>query len=136
MADETLVKEVLTAEMISSGAKLTRKLDAAGWEPTASFWLYETENARWRLVLASPKVEQEGPKKAYETIARTLSQMDLQSLELTFITVVSSDHPLVNLLASAVNTGPTITGVRFSQNTINGKFIDDAYLYRVMPSAA
>lgn len=36
MAEATLVKEVLTDDMIAAGAAVTRTLDAAGWPIVAS----------------------------------------------------------------------------------------------------
>jgi len=40
MAEETLVKEILTKEMIQAGADLIRRLDEAHLEVNASLWLY------------------------------------------------------------------------------------------------
>jgi hypothetical protein len=40
MAEETVVKEMLTQEMVQAGAELTRRLDEAHLAVCASFWLY------------------------------------------------------------------------------------------------
>ena len=40
MAEETVVKEMLTQEMIQAGAEITRRLDEAHLEVRASLWLY------------------------------------------------------------------------------------------------
>jgi hypothetical protein len=37
----------------------------------------------------------------------------------------------VALLRKAVSTGPGISGVRITNNAVNGRIIDDAYIYRV-----
>jgi len=47
------------------------------------------------------------------------------------ITVVKDNDPLVVLLRKAISTGLGISGVRFTNNSINGTFIDDAYIYRL-----
>ena len=137
MAEETLVKEVLTDSMKRGGEELTRKLDEAKWPVVASFWYFVREHNRWNLILASPKVLSDGPKASYAAVNRTLSALrDHFSLE--SITVVPPTHDLVRTLASAVQTdsGPAISGIRFSNNTINGHFIDDAYLYRMTRNTA
>jgi hypothetical protein len=42
---------------------------------------------------------------------------------------VDTRHPLIQTIATMVNTGPGISGIRFSDNTINGIRISDAYIY-------
>jgi hypothetical protein len=59
MAEETVVKEMLTQEMVQAGAELTRRLDKAHLEVCASFWLCMPDKNLWRLIVASPAVRQE-----------------------------------------------------------------------------
>lgn len=136
MAEETLVKEPLTTEMIEAGAALTRQLDAQKWPLAASLWLFAHDDNEWKLILASPAVTQGGPKAAYDAVSQALSTLQQHFTDLSHITVVGPDHPIVSLLASAITTGDAVAGIRFSKNTINGHFIDDAYLYRLTRTAA
>ena len=133
MAAETMVKEILTKEMIQAGADLVRRLDEAHLEVNASLWLYIPDANLWRLVIASPAVKDEGPKRVYQKIQSVLSQVPDEAYKVTLsdISVVENTDPLVTLLRTAVKTGMGISGLRFSRNTINGHFIEDAYLYRV-----
>jgi hypothetical protein len=135
MAEETLVKEQLTDEMIQAGEALTRQLDRVGWPVAASLWLFEPDDNEWKLMLASPTVTGGGPKAAYDAVSKALSALHEHLTSLQHIRVVDPNHPIIRLLASAVSTGQTISGIRFSKNTINGRFIDDAYLYRVNAAA-
>jgi len=52
MAEETMVKDILTKEMIQAGADLVRRLDEAHLEVNASLWLYIPDANLWRLVIA------------------------------------------------------------------------------------
>jgi hypothetical protein len=133
MAEETMVKAILTKEMIQAGADLVRRLDEAHLEVNASLWLYMPDANLWRLVIASPAVKDEGPKRVYQKIQSVLSQApeDVDQVTLSNISVVENTDPLVTLLRNAVKTGKGISGLRFSKNTINGHCIEDAYLYRV-----
>ncbi len=133
MGEEAVVKEVLTEEMISVGAKFTHLLDKTGLTVGASLWLYVPESNIWQLVIASPEVRTQGPKKVYKRIQSILSRIPegQPSVELRYISVVAENHPWVSLLRVAIKTGDGISGVRFSRNTINGIFIEDAYIYRM-----
>jgi len=136
MAEETLVKETLTEEMKKAGAELTRKLDEASWPVTASFWYFVSDDNQWKLIVASPKLESEGPKQSYEAISNAVSTLREYFGGLEFISVVTPKNDVVRTLALALNTGTTIAGIRFSKNMIDGHYIDDAYVYRVPPPAA
>ena len=137
MAENTVVKDVLTDAMIKTGADLTRKLDEVEWPVVASFWLYLPELNAWKLVLASPVARLHGPRRAYEAVQTALSALPKEhaQLALSDIEVVEPGHYLVTLLRTAINTGPTINGIRFTNNVINGQFIHDAYIYRVSDRA-
>ena len=134
MAEEVVVKEVLTKEMIEAGAELTRLLDQTPLVVSASLWLYIPESNIWRLIIVSPEVKTSGPKKVYQKIQPILSQIleEKPSIGLKDISVVENDDPLIALLRVAIRTGDGISGIRFSKNIINGHFIEDAYIYRMM----
>jgi hypothetical protein len=137
MAQDTVVKESLTDAMIQAGAELTKKLDELQWPVLASLWLYEPEGNQWKLLLASPRVTSDGPKKSYETIQSALTKIPVAegTLALSDIGVTDPNHPLIALLRMAVRTGPTIGSIRFTRNVIDGHFIEDAYIYRVSDTA-
>jgi hypothetical protein len=133
MAEETVVKEMLTKEMIEAGADLTRRLDEAGLMVSASLWLYIPDSNLWRLIIASPAVRKDGPKKVYRKIQSVLAKIpgDAAIIRLKDISVVEDNDPLILLLRIPLRTGDGISGIRFSRNTINGHFIEDTYIYRV-----
>jgi len=133
MAEETVVKEILTQEMIQAGAELTRRLDEAHLEVRASLWLYIPDKNLWRLIVASPAVRQDGPKKVYQQIQTILSKMSDKTwrIPLHDISVVEDSDPLIALLRISMSTGDGISGIRFSRDTINGHFIEDTYIYRM-----
>jgi len=133
MVTEALVKESLSTEMISAGEALTRRLDEAGFVVSASLWLYIPETNAWRLIIGSPEVRTQGPKKAYKQVQSVISKMslDLARIPLKDITVIDSNDPLLSILRVAVKTGDGISGIRFTRNVINGTPIEDAYIYRI-----
>jgi hypothetical protein len=56
---------------------------------------------------------------------------DRAKVSLKDISVVDSRDPLISLLKATVRTGTSISGIRLSDNVINGITIDEAYIYRV-----
>jgi hypothetical protein len=137
MVEETLVKENLDDAMIREGAALTRKLEEQGWPVVAAFWFFDRAENRWSLFFASPRVATDGPKGSYEAISQALSGLS-SFFGLQFITVVSPHHELVKTFA-ALSHMPTVSvPTRVSRTVIDGRYIDDAYVYRaeVNPAAA
>ena len=116
---------------MNAGAELTHRLDEANWPVVASFWYFVPEQNQWKLVFASPRLLSDGPALAYYKIRLASATLREQFPSLKQIAVVSPDDEVVRALSLAVDTGWTISGIRFSHNTINGRFIEDAYLYRV-----
>ena len=133
MAEETVVKEMLTQEMIQAGADLTRRLDEADLEVRASLWLYIPDKNLWRLIVASPAVRQDGPKKVYQQIQTSLSKMSDKTWKIPLhdISVVEDSDPLIVSLRTSMGTKDGISGRRFSRDIINGHFIEDAYIYKM-----
>jgi hypothetical protein len=64
---------------------------------------------------------------------KVLSNMsgDRPKIGIQNISVVEPENPFVSLLSTAIDTGPGILGIRFSQNIITGVLIEDAYIYRL-----
>jgi hypothetical protein len=133
MAENFLVKEILTESMIRAGEELTRILDQMKWPVTASLWFYFVEENQWKLLLTSPSVGKEGPRRAYQRIQEALGkfQQDIPKIGLQDIAVTDESHPLISLLKIAIRTGDGISGIRFSKNVINGQVIEDAYIYKL-----
>ena len=137
MAQDVVVKESLTEAMIRAGAALTRKLDERRWPVVASLWLYASEANQWRLLLASPLVASDGPRKSYEIVQAALAATPAAegTMSLSDVGVTEPTAPLISLLRAAVGTGPVVGGLRFTREVINGRFIEDAYIYRMSDTA-
>lgn len=134
MAQELLVGDQLTPDMIRSGGLIVAALDKLNLIVKGAFWLLLPDQHVWRLVIASPEVRRVGPKAVYRKVVSALQRLPSEASPIGTkdISVVEDRDPLVALLRSMVSTGPGISGVRFSKNVINGQLIEDAYLYRMV----
>ena len=128
-----MVAAALTEPMIDSGARLIRKLDERGLSPDAAFWVYLPDRQEWSLVIAEAKLATKGPRWIYSRIRDAISgsEGELPGLSLDTVSVVKPDVPIVSLLMAAIDTGPGIAGIRFTNNVINGTVVEDAYIYRL-----
>jgi len=131
VAENAVVKEQLTETMIRLGGELTEKLDNTGLPVVAAMWFFEPEINEWRLFFASPEVSALGPRSVYKKIQEALEALGgAAAIPLSMIGVLDAEDDLVRLIKAAVQTGPSISRIRFSKNVINGHFIDDALIYR------
>lgn len=132
MAQDILVTESLTDSMMKGGAKLIERLDAKNSEIKSSFWLYLSEEKTWKMIIASPLVDSEGPREYYKRVveANAVASDQEEVIPLNDVGVTNTSNQIVQLLKSAIHTGYGISGIRFSRNTINGFFIEDTYIYR------
>jgi hypothetical protein len=135
MAEEILVKEPFTKEMIQAGEALKGILVNAGFNLAAIFWLYTSDTNKWRLMIASPQVDNEGPKRTYATIREILSEVsgEVPDLDLWSITVLGSGETLVRTLAGA-NRHLGLSNKRLPGIYLNGVYIEDIYVYYIADS--
>jgi hypothetical protein len=127
-----MVANTITEQMMSAGKRLLEKLDVSGFPLEAALWLYFSEDEAWKLVLAFSDVGKQGPKFYYEKVQRAISKLkESEGIALDDVVLARPDAPVIRLLKSAVLTGPGITGIRFANNVINGRLVEDAYIYKL-----
>ena len=131
----TLVSQLLTDDMVEAGKTLLASLDKAGLEISAALWLLEEDTRSWRLLLASREFDRRGPRVLYSKVRNVLTH-SAHPIPLENIHLVSTDHPLVRVLGQMVETGPGIAGIRMTGNTVNGRHLEEAYVYRLLRNAA
>lgn len=125
-------KPILVEADMRAGETLLRDLDQQQLAITAALWLYSSDSNEWRLVIASPLYDAQGPMAAYKAVQPLVESLkDRFDIALQNISIVSPSNPLIQLLSAAIKTGPDISHIRMSRNTINNQYIEDAYIYRL-----
>ncbi len=118
--------------MMKGGENLLRELDAASVNVDSALWFYFPEEGIWKLLLSFPDVEKKGPKAAYARVQKALSKLgEGPAPPLDDVALAKPNSPLLRLLKVAIRTGPGISGIRFSNNVVDGQLIPDAYIYRL-----
>jgi hypothetical protein len=91
---------IISDNRVEQGWKLIVELDATNFPLKAAFWAPVGEDEEWRLFIATPLVDQEGPLKAYELIQSALLKLPppgrsfTPQLELTDISVIGLEDEL------------------------------------------
>ena len=146
MAEEVLVKEQLSSEMIAAGAELTNRLfNYSDFGLICSFWLYTNESNRWKLMVATPIVDSSGPIHAYQMIQGVVGDDNPRYLDIPLysISVLRSNHSLVRALRSLghfriqeLPSGPRPSPTvkiwkRVTFTRVLDVFIEDALIYYI-----
>ena len=126
-------KAALVGMDIEGGERLLNALEGIGLDIHAALWIYLPEPEEWRLMIASPMVDQEGPRKVYLLILSKLKEVvpppEISSIS---ISAVGLEHHLIQALRGAARKYPdSMNKKRFTGGVINGAYIDAAYIYYV-----
>ena len=129
-----MVAAALVERDIEDGKTLVRRLDQDSFRVTAALWFYDSDFERWKLIIESDLVGKHGPLEAYRRLSDSVRKIKTGGFALDPVRVelVKETNELTRLLRRAVSTGPGISGIRLSNNSINGTFIEDAYIYRAV----
>lgn len=133
MAKEIVVGNQLTNEMQEAGRALLIAIDRSDLKINNALWVFYPDIYTWRLILCSKETDRLGPMISYAKIQNIIKKIpsSQSAPALRDISIPSSKSNLINTIKTTINTGPGISGIRFSKNTINNLFIEDAYIYRV-----
>jgi hypothetical protein len=118
----------MTEQMIKAGETLILLLKKHRFAFRAALWLYLSEAEEWRLFLAVPGERVEGKKKFYKKLLSILTK-EAGPLSLDALSVVDAKDPLIYSLGAPINVG-SVGGRRVRRGTINGRYFEDAYVYR------
>jgi hypothetical protein len=121
----------LVGQDVDEGRRLVQALDRAGFPVVAAFWSSFPEEGDWRLLIASPRVNELGPRGAYAAIQEVLRTSRI-GLPLYRISAVSPDEPPVSELRLFAGTDPApFIGGTYLQGTVLGDtYVEGAYVYR------
>ena len=127
-----MVAAPLVERDIRDGKTLIERLDHDGFPVGVALWYYYSEYEKWSLIIATALVRKQGPTEAYKRLLESMDRIKIRgfSLDSSQIELVKEEDQIPKALRQATKTGRAISGVRFSRNTINGMFVEDAYIYR------
>lgn len=123
-------KATLVEKDIEAGKQLIESLDMKNFPVRAALWLYLSSADQWRLIIASPMVDEKGSRWAYDIIRDAVKERRLE-LSLDNIVAASINDSIIQILRRAIKV-EGLSGVRFTRNVIDNYLIEDAYIYRLI----
>lgn len=106
-------KAALVDEDVRRGHDVIALLASAGMPVNDAFWIYQTPIEEWRLVLASPWVDEKGIKTSYLALSNALHKSPMvRQLPIRRISLLSPTDPLVKTARSSVHR-PDQTGTLY-----------------------
>ena len=132
MAQELLVSDHLTTEMISTGTLVIKSLDSAKVGLKAAFWRYLPDERTWRLFLVSPQVRNLGPTAVYRKVNDAIARMPVDALrpKTNDISILDDKSMTYTRIRSLLSDPSSSSGVRLARSSAGGKLADDLYVYR------
>src|SRR6266511_2219620 len=129
-----MVETELVSDDIASGEEAVKALDSEDADVRSAFWFYDRDATEYRLILALPAVDREGPASGYKLVQRALLKHRVP-LPLRRVVVMGVNEPLPKGVHRAVGSIPADAGgesirARLGRRLVDGLTIDDAYVYR------
>jgi hypothetical protein len=96
-----------------------------------ALWLFQPESGEWHFLIATPRVNEVGPRKAYEELSDITRGIPVDSSKFLKIELISPKQPFYEALRSAFGKTASVEGSRLGNTQIGGRYINDAYLYEI-----
>ena len=126
MAENFVVKEVLTEDMVDAGEALLRELDKAGVPIDAALWVWYVDDPEWRLMFSAPLVE-----NFYREIHLAMDKLSPKHQDILDMSVgyAIEGSELARGL-KAIDPLPGIHRQRLRTTLLGSHYIKDGLLYR------
>ncbi|WP_293351149.1 MULTISPECIES: hypothetical protein [unclassified Microcoleus] len=123
----------LVSQEIEEGQRLIDALNAAGLSVDSALWIYAPEPESWRLMLTSPLYDKKGPLKTYHAILSVFREVEPElKIDWTALVAVSVKDKLIQGLRELQQRfKSSFSGRRITNQSINHRYIDDAYIYQI-----
>ncbi len=85
-------QDLLVTSAIDEGRRLLEELDNIDYIITSAFWYFNSDTNDWKLYMASPYIDTQGPTIGYSRIQDLIHKMEFSTITLMNIVVVSPDY--------------------------------------------
>lgn len=122
-------KATLVGLDIATGSEVVAALENAGVTINVAMWMATPEYEEGRLLIASSKLDQAHPLRAYERVAELLQGKFAYSLPP--ILILRMKDRFIQALRQVFARTKSVEGMRLGGQIIGDRFISDAYVYKI-----
>lgn len=124
-------KTALVSVEIEKGAELLDALDRAEVPVSIALWANLSEYGDWRFILADRHFDVPDPRTAYGSLHEPLSSAGLTPRNTPPILILPTSDSFIRELRRKYRKAKP-QGARISGQLIGDRFVEDAYIYRVL----
>ncbi len=117
---------------IERGKELLEALERAKVKVSVALWAYLSEYEDWRLVVSSRQLDLLDLRAAYGLLFDALTPAGFTPRNTPPILILRMSDPFVRDLRRLFGKTKSVEGVRLGGQTIGGRFVEDAYVYRIL----
>ena len=124
-------KTAMVSWDIGKGSEIVDGLEAAKLKLAAALWVYLSEYEDWRLVVSSRQFDSLDLRDAYGLLHKALDSAGYTPRNTPTIMILEMSDPFVRQLRRLFAKTKSVEGMRLGGQLIGGRFIEDAYVYRI-----
>ena len=124
-------KAALVSVDISKGFEIFDTLERANVKVSVALWAFLSEYEDWRLVLAGRQFDSLDPRNGYGLLHDSLGATGITPRNMTPVLILPMTDPFIRDLRRSFAKTKSVEGMRLGGQTIGGRFIEDAYVYRI-----
>jgi hypothetical protein len=121
---------LVTADLVA-GSRILEILDGTGLQLNMAMWLRTPEYEDWRFALSSRDLDSAEPSTAYGLVHDALDQKGFPLESTPPLLIIRTTDPFVRTLRRIFGKAKNVEGMRLGGQTIGGRFIEDAIVYRI-----
>jgi hypothetical protein len=121
--------ELLVDDQIDDGQWLIEQLVKDEFEVSAAFWLKRSEDALWRLFIASPLADTENRGRAYDKIYKALDGISNSSVTPLDINLIDDKNPIAQSAIELRDRRSAKTPTKYHGRRLGTLSIQEAYIY-------
>ena len=113
------------------GANIVEALDHSDLAISVALWAYLSEYEDWRLVLASRKLDDANPLKAYGLVDAALQAAGISYQQTPTLLILRMSDLFIRDLRRTYGKFRNVEGMRLDGQLFGDRFIEDGIVYRV-----
>jgi hypothetical protein len=116
---------------VSAGAEILDILDRAKVKVDVVLWTFLSEYEDWRLVVSARQFDSPDPRDGYRLLHELLAAAGMTPRKTPPVVILPTTDPFIRELRRIFGKTKSVHGMRLGGQMIGGRFVEDAYVYRI-----